>query len=173
MSKTSFIGCLLVAVCVFAAPASFAADTKIAVVKINQLLEDAPQAKAALQRLEQEFAERDRKLMDEQKAVKRIEDKLARDGAIMSESERRKLKREIVTRRRELRRELNEFRDDRAFRYNEERGKLIQVINEAISEVGKAEDFDLILYEGIAFASSRIDLTKRVLEQLKVKSQGK
>ncbi len=50
---------------------------------------------------------------------------------------------------------------------------MIQVINEAISEVGKAEDFDLILYEGIAFASSRIDLTKRVLEQLKVKSQGK
>ena len=144
-----------------------AADIKIGVVNPTRLLEEAPQAKKALGQLEAEFEARDKELMNEQKSVKGMEDKLARDGAIMSESERRKVEREIVSRKRELRRALDELREDRTFRGNEERGKLLRYVNEAITSVGKEENFDLILYEGIAFVKPDVDLTNKILERLK------
>ena len=153
---------------------SFAAaqELRIGVVNPTRLLEEAPQSKLALKRLEQEFAARDGKLMKEQKSIKGLEDKLGRDGAIMAEGERRKLERDIVSRKRELRRGYDELREDRTFRSNEERGKLLRFVNEAITKIGKEEKFDLILYEGIAYADPKVDLTKKILKRLQAESKA-
>jgi outer membrane protein len=144
-----------------------AADFKIGVVNPTAILEQAPQAKAALKRLEKEFAPRDKKAVAEQKALKKLEDKLNRDGPIMSESARRSAERDLVSRKRDLRRELDALRDDRTFRSNEERTKLLNYVNEAIKAVGKKDGYDLILYEGIAYAKPNVDLTKKILNYLK------
>jgi len=149
-----------------------AQELRIGVVNPNRLLEEAPQSKVALKRLEQEFATRNGKLLKEQKSIKGLEDKLARDGAIMAESERRKLERDIVSRRRELRRGSDELREDRTFRSNEERGKLLRFVNEAITKIGKEENFDLILYEGIAYANPKIDLTQKILKRLQAEAKA-
>ena len=103
----------------------------------------------------------------------REEEKLARDGAIMSEAARRKLERDILSRKRDLRRALDELREDRTFRSNEERGKLLRYVNDAITEVGKQEKYDLILYEGIAFANPNIDLTGMILKRLQNEAKAK
>jgi len=150
-----------------------AQDLKIGVVNPSRLLEEAPQAKVALSKLEKEFAARDNKLLKEQKAIKQDEEKLARDGAIMSEAARRKLERDILSRKRDLRRALDELREDRTFRSNEERGKLLRYVNDAITEVGKQEKYDLILYEGIAFANPNIDLTGMILKRLQNEAKAK
>lgn len=150
-----------------------AQDLKIGVVNPSRLLEEAPQAKVALNKLEKEFAARDNKLLKEQKAIKQDEEKLARDGAIMSEAERRKLERDILSRKRDLRRALDELREDRTFRSNEERGKLLRYVNDAITDVGKQEKYDLILYEGIAFANPNIDLTGMILKRLQNEAKAK
>lgn len=149
-----------------------AADLKIGVVNATRLIEDAPQAQLARDRMEKEFAQREKELTDEQKALKRLEDKLARDAAIMSENESRKMERDIVARRRELRRKLDELREDRSFRGNEERAKVYGYVNAAIKAVGKEEGFDLILYEGIAFANPAIDVTSKILERLKAENNA-
>ncbi len=149
-----------------------AQELRIGVVNPNRLLEEAPQSKMALQRLEQEFSARNSKLLKEQKSIKGLEDKLRRDGAIMAESERRKLERDIVSRKRELRRGSDELREDRTFRSNEERGRLLRFVNEAITKIGKEEKFDLILYEGIAYANPKVDLTKRILQRLKAEANA-
>lgn len=153
---------------------SFAAaqELRIGVVNPNRLLEEAPQSKLALKRLEQEFTTRDGKLMKEQKSIKGLEDKLGRDGAVMAEAERRKLERDIVSRKRELRRGYDELREDRTFRSNEERGKLLRFVNEAITKIGKEEKFDLILYEGIAYADPKVDLTKKILKRLQAEAKA-
>ncbi len=71
-----------------------AADLKIGFVNVARLLEKAPQAERAKKDLEREFKPRDTKLMNEQKAIKSMEEKLAKDEAVMSESERQKLERD-------------------------------------------------------------------------------
>lgn len=149
-----------------------AQDLRIGVVNPNRLLEEAPQSKLALKRLEQEFATRNAKLVKEQKSIKGLEDKLRRDGAIIAEAERRKLERDIVSRKRELRRGSDELREDRTFRSNEERGKLLRFVNDAITKIGKEEKFDLILYEGIAYANPKVDLTKRILKRLQAEAKA-
>jgi outer membrane protein len=150
-----------------------AQELKLGVVNPTRLLEEAPQAKLARKKLEKEFATRDNKLLSEQKAIKKEEEKLARDGAIMSESARRKLERDIISKKRELRRAFDELREDRTIRSNEERAKLLRFVNDAITTVGKQEKYDLILYEGIAFANPAIDLTGMILKRLQNEAKAK
>lgn len=144
----------------------YAQDLKLGVVKPDKLLDESVQAKNALKKLESEFITRDKKLITEQKSIRKLEEQLKRDGAIMSETKRRNLERDIQSRKRDLRRAADELREDRTFRINEERNKLLKRVNEVIMKVGKDEGFDLILYEGIAFANPAIDLTDRILKRL-------
>ena len=150
-----------------------AQEFKLGVVNPTRLLEEAPQAKLALKKLASEFATRDKKLLGEQKGIKKSEEKLARDGAIMSEGARRKLERDILGKKRDLRRAFDELREDRTIRSNEERGKLLRFVNDAITRVGKEEKYDLILYEGIAFANPAIDLTGMILKRLQNEAKAK
>ena len=140
---------------------------KIGVVNAVKVLEAAPQAEQAKKRLEKEFAARDKKLVAAQKAVKVKEDKLSKDGAIMSESELKKLQKQTLSARRELKRDQDEFRDDLNFRRNEEFGKIQRQIVQAIQKIAKDGKYDLIVGEGVIFASPKVDITKKVIEQLK------
>jgi outer membrane protein len=143
-----------------------AAELKIAVVNPNKLLEDSPQAIEANKRLKNEFQSREKKFIDEQKSIKKLEDKLNRDSAVMSESERLKLDRDIRNKRRDLRRALDEMREDRTIRTNQELKKLQGIVNQAIKDVGKEEKYDIILYEGIAYAAPDADLTDKILKRM-------
>ncbi len=142
-------------------------ELKIGAVNALRILEQSPQAEAAKKMIEKEFAPRDRKLVAKQKKVKELEDKLAKDAAIMSEAERKKLERDIVAEKRELRREQDEFREDLNFRRNEEFAKIQKDIVQAINEVAKENKYDIILGEGVIFASPRVDLSNKVIEKLK------
>lgn len=144
-----------------------AADYKIGVVNAVRVLEAAPQADVARKKLEKEFATRDRELVAAQKSLKGLEDRMVKDGAIMSETERSRLERDIVNKRRELKRDQDEFREDVNFRRNEEFGKIQRDIVEAIREVAQKEKFDLVLGEGVIFASKAVDITQNVIDHLK------
>jgi outer membrane protein len=146
---------------------ALAADYKIGVVNAVKVLEAAPQADVARKKLEKEFATRDRELVAAQKGLKGLEDRMVKDGAIMSETERSRLERDIVNKRRELKRDSDEFREDVNFRRNEEFGKIQRDIVEAIREVAKAEKYDLVLGEGVIYASKAVDLTETVIKHLK------
>ncbi len=149
-------------------PATAMAESyKIGVVNAVKVLESAPQAADAKKRLEKEFASRDKKLVAAQKAVKQKEDKLAKDGAIMSEAELKKLQKTVLAARRELKRDQDEFRDDLNFRRNEEFGKIQRQIVQAIQKIAKDGKYDLIVGEGVIFASKKVDITNQVIEQLK------
>ncbi len=147
-----------------------AEDYRIGVVNALKVLEQAPQAEEARKRLEEEFADRDRKLVATQKELKTKEDKLAQDGAIMSESERSRLERDIINARRDLKRDQDEFREDLNFRRNEEFGKIQRLVVEAIQSEGAAQKFDIILGEGVIYASGKVDITDKVVERLKSKA---
>lgn len=146
------------------------AEAKIGYVNAARLLEDTPQAEAVSKKLKQEFAAREDELVAEQKKLQRLEERLSRDGPIMSEIERRRLERDLLSRKRDLRRARDDFREDVNIRRNEEIANLLEVVQDAIEAVGREQQFDLIVYEGIAYASPRIDLTELILERLRKSS---
>ena len=144
------------------------AQLKIGFVNAGKILDQSPQAEQARQRLEKEFAPRDKALVDAQRGLRALEDKLSKESASVSESERRKLERDIRNQRREVERAQEEFREDFNIRRNEELRKLQRQIYEAIVSLSKDEGFDLIVNDGaVIFASQRADITDKVLERLK------
>ena len=77
------------------------------------------------------------------------------------------MERTILIKRREFKRIQEDSQELLTIRRNEELKKLQVVINEAITKVGKRDKYDLILYDGIAYADPRVDITEKVLEVLR------
>jgi len=139
----------------------------IAFVNTAQVLEQAPQAEAVRKTLQDEFSARDSKLQAEQKKIKALEERMARDSLTMSQEEQSKLEREILTQKRDLKRSRDEFAEDFNIRRNEELAKMQRDIATSIVALAKEKGFDLILETGVIFASERVDITKIVIERLK------
>ncbi len=167
MSKLNLILGLVIAASVAVSSNVAAADYKIGVVQAVRVLESAPQADAAKKKLESEFAGKDKSLVSKQKELKALEDRAQKDSAIMSESERARLERDVMNMRRELKRDSDEFRDDVNFRRNEEFAKIQKMIVEAIQSIAAEQKYDLVLGEGVIFASKAVDITDLVIDRLK------
>jgi outer membrane protein len=148
---------------------STAADLKIGYVNTVKVIEQAPQAKSALKRLEKEFAPRDKKLVDKRERIKNIETELEKNSLVLNDSERRGKERELLGLKRDVRRATQEFREDYNLRRNEELAALQKLVYKTIVDLAKKQKFDLILHEGTVYASEQIDITERVLENLRKK----
>jgi outer membrane protein len=143
------------------------AESKIGFVDTVKLMEEAPQANSAQSKIEAEFAPREKELVALQREIKKMEDELARDGSVMSESKRSTVERDILSKRRELKRSQEEFRDDLNIRRNEVLAQLQKDMYEAVVALAKEQKFDLILSQGVVYASDKVDITDSVLKKLK------
>jgi len=143
------------------------AATKIAFVNQQKLLEKAPQAEAARNKLQKEFAKRDKALVSMQKKIKVKTDKLDRDGAMMTPDELNKVKREVTYLRRDLERDKDAFKQDLSIRQNEELIKLQKVVLKTIVKIAEKDKYDLIVSDGVIYASKSIDVTDSILADLK------
>jgi len=148
-------------------PAS--AEIKMGVVNFQKLLEDAPQTKTAMQALENEFAPRRRELLTMQNDLKARDEKLQKEGAVMSEADRAKAEKGLRDQQREFQRKAGEFQDDASTRRNEEIGKVQRYLVTEIQGYANAQGFDLVLGEGVFFAKGPLDITANVLAVLATK----
>lgn len=168
------LGSLLLATGVGWGPLAMAQDVdgqsvstpRIGVVNTARILEQAPRAREARNRLEAEFAVRDRELIDMQRQIRVLEEQLQREADALPEEERRQLERDIVLSRRELRRAQEEFREDFNIRRNEELSKLQREVYATIVEEAKREGYDLILEAGVIYSSDEVEITDIILERL-------
>jgi outer membrane protein len=165
MKKTSML--VLLAVFLVSLSGAALSATKIAYVEVGKVLQESPQVKAVKDKIRKEFAKRDDQLVAEQKKLKKLKEKLSRDGSIMSEAERKRLERDIIARTRKLKNAQSEFQEDLALRQNEELGKLRKVIAEVIVKVAKKGGYDLVLESGVVWANDKVNITTQVLKELK------
>src|SRR6202166_910416 len=145
------------------------AETKMGFVDFQKLLEDAPQTKAAMQALENEFAPRRRELLTLQNDLKARDDKLQKEGAVMSEADRAKAEKALRDQQREFSRKAGEFQDDAGTRKNEEIGKVQRYLVSEIRTYATAQGYDLVLGEGVFSAKGPLDITANVLAVLATK----
>jgi outer membrane protein len=145
------------------------AEIKIGVVNFERLLEEAPQTKAAMQALDNEFGPRRRELMTMQNDLKAKDDKLQKEGAVMSESDRSNAEKTLRDQQREFSRKAGEFQDDASTRKNEEIGKVQRYLVQEIQTYANAQGFDLVLGQGVFFAKPALDITSQVLAVLNSK----
>lgn len=145
---------------------------RVAFVNINQIMEQSPQAEAAMRALEREFAPRDAELVAERDALQELQRRLERDMDVMGAEQRARLERDFRSRSRDFRRSQDIFQDDLNARRNEELATLQRLVHNVILELAQQEDVDLVVTErNVLFANDRIDITPRVLEALRAQSQ--
>ncbi len=148
-----------------------AADLKLGYVDAVKLFQEAPQAAQSEVMLREEFANREKELLASQTKAKELGDRLRRDEMVMSESERKKIDHELTSLSRDMRRNQEEFREDLNRRRNEEIAKVQEFIKQVIDKIGREESFDLIFFEGIAFANPKLEITSKVLTRLQTLSK--
>jgi len=171
MTRSSIAGWVACLGLALLAPVGFAqAQAKIGVVNVPKLLEEAPQAKQAMQALADEFAPRQREIVQAQNDLKAKEERLQRDGAVMAENERRTAEKELRDGQRELARKQNEYVEDLNLRRNEEIGKLQRSLLQEVQNYARGQNYDLVVGDGVLYVNESLDITAQVLSALQARA---
>lgn len=143
-----------------------AAELKVGYVQVEKILQEAPQTAESGKKLEREFGPRSQELDKLAKQIKELETALDKDSLTITDVERRGKERDVQNFKVEFQRKQRELREDINLRKNEELATLQDRINKAVQSVAKAENYDLVMYSGVAYAADKIDITDKVLKLL-------
>ena len=159
------IGLLLGALFIALSAGAQTEGLRIGVVNVTRLLEQAPQAQSAMGALQEEFAPRQRELAALQQSLQQKQETYERDGAVMGETERLNLEREIREEQRDLTREQNEYIEDLNIRRNEELGRLQRSLLQEVQTYASTAGYDLVVAD-VLYYSNAVDITDEVLRGL-------
>jgi len=158
---------------IFIASNVLAQELKIGIVDVNKILKDAPQTLSANKKLEKKFNSKTEKLKVKISSLQNDEKKYQKESLTMSDDQRDKAEKSLQQRRIDIQRNERELREDMDLRRREEIGDLQEKINITIDKIAADEKYDLILYNGIAFASNKVDITDQIIKALGGSSKSK
>jgi outer membrane protein len=145
--------------------AAQAADLKVGFVNTERVLRDSAPAKRAQAKLEKEFASRKGELDKLEKQGRDLQVTMQKESVTMTDSERRERERQLAAIDRDFQRLSREFREDLNLRRNEELASIQEKATKVVNEIADKEKYDLIFQEAV-FASSKIDITEKVIKAL-------
>ncbi|HEX3844363.1 MAG TPA: OmpH family outer membrane protein [Steroidobacteraceae bacterium] len=160
-------GVLAVAVVAVPAQAQAAGGLRIAVVNYGVLLQESPQAKAAVDSLRAEFAPKQRTLQTEASQLKAKEDTLKKNEATMTQDQRDRAELDLRERYQDLARKQTEIQDDVNTRRNELMSQLQKTLVQVVQTYAKQQRYDLVLADGVIYSDQALDITPAILSALK------
>ena len=153
-----------IAATVLAVPAM--AEIKVGVVDYARLFEESPQAKVVQDALRAEFGPRLKQLVTQENALKSKGEQMQKDVATMTPEQRSKAEKELRDAARELERKKGELNDDSNARRQEEMNKLQRSLISQVREYAKAQKYDIVIADGVIYATPTVDITGAVLASL-------
>jgi outer membrane protein len=156
--------CLLALGALSASVAS-AQEFKIGFVNTDRIFREASTAKNAQAKLEQEFAKREKDLVDLGNTIKTASDKFEREAPTLSETQRNARQKQLMEQDREFQRKRREFQEDLNTRKNEEQQVVIERANRAVKQVAESEKYDVIFQEAV-YINPKHDITDKVIKSL-------
>jgi len=144
---------------------------RFGVVNPDRVMREAPAAKAAQARLEQEFLKREKDLKDQEESLKAASDKFERDAPTLPESQRGARQRQLIDQDRDFQRKRREFQEDLNLRRSEELQKVYESAQRAIKQVAEAEKYDVILQDAV-YVNPKHDITDKVIRALNAPQAG-
>ena len=150
------------------------AQSSIGFVSLDRILREAPAAQRAQKKLEEEFSQRGQELSKTADQLKKLQGNLEKNAVTMSDSERQKREREFGDINRDFQRRQREFNEDLAQRRKEEFDGVLERTNRAVRKIAEAEKLDIVFQnEQVVWASTRIDITDKVIKALEDTRAGK
>ena len=166
MSARARLAAAALAIALAGASATAAADSyRIGVIHIERILRDSPPARAALDRIEQEFKARDTELSGREGALRNEVAQLGRDKPKLDADAGAARERELEARGRELARQRQQFAEDVRARQFEELDRLKERLDQVLTKIAHDGGYDLILQNALWVAKS-VDITDDVIKAL-------
>jgi outer membrane protein len=147
------------------------APYKVAVVNVQQVLQQSPRVAELSKKLEGQFKARQTKINDEQKALQDDLDNFKKESPTMSQKERDAKQKTIAAKRADLVKEVVEYQQD----LQKEQTKIMQGIlgdlNGIVSSMAKSSNYSLVLdSQAVIYSVDGKDITADVAKQFNSKS---
>lgn len=162
------VGSVLIALMLAISSNVFADGTKIGVVDLQKIMQTSTQMKGIQEKLEKEFKPRRDKLVAMEDGLKKDMEKFKRDTAIMSQTQRKDLEKQIVGTQQQFEREGQQYQQELSTAHNEAMEEFYNKIRAAIAKVAESEKYDLVFQKDAApFSVEKLDVTAKVMQEIK------
>jgi len=140
-------------------------EYKIGVLHVERILQQSSSAKAAHDRIEQEFKARDADIGRKEQEVRDTGAQLEKTRATLSADARTAQERTLEARTREVQRLRQVFAEDLRTRQFEELDKLKERLDRVLTRYAKERNFDLILQDAL-YVGKAVDITDDIIKAL-------
>ena len=142
------------------------AELNVVAVNINRVMLEAPKFKSANQAIDSEFKIKTDQLKSKANEIKTLQENFKRDFDTMSDDQKRVKAEEIQTKAKDFNdREktiIQEFNQKR----NEKLQELQILLSSKIQSLANEQGYDLVLTQGVAFATPAVDITDKLISRL-------
>jgi outer membrane protein len=142
------------------------AQSKVAFVNTEKILKESVLAQDAQKVLANEFSKRESALVDLAGTLKAKNDKLERDGATMSLTERQRLQSELTESDAKFQRDRRNLEEEVQARRSQLLASILERANREVIKIAEADKIDIVFQDAV-WTSSKIDITIKVLDALK------
>jgi len=140
---------------------------KIGFVSVEKILTEAPQIDAVNTAMLDRFGGKKDELKALEKEIKTMQENYKRNELVMTEDKLNELKTKIIGKMQGFKQKEATLSQEVATMRSQELAVLQKSVREIIEEIAKAENYDLILSEGVVFSDDSLDITSKVLDKMK------
>lgn len=149
------------------AGSAMAADQKIAVVNFQEVMQKIPQTAALMQILEAEFKDEKTLVAQLEKDIKYYQEKIKRDGALMSQKEKEELDVKVQGLYLDYQTKGKALQQKATERQNQETNKIIALVRQSVDSIAVKEDYDLVLaQQAVIYSKPASSITDKVIESV-------
>ena len=132
---------------------------KLGYINIDHLVSSSPQFIQANQVVIKAFQPQEKQLLTLSKQIQLSADTFNKNRKTLTQSERKTEIKKIANLERQLKQQAQALKKQLKFKNEQELSKIQDLINRVIKQVAEDQNFDLILYQEVAYASKKINIT--------------
>ena len=149
------------------AAGSVAAELKIAVLDTQRALVESEEAKSLLAQAEKELQEEQNEVTQLRDEIEALQQRLQKDGEVMSAAEQRKVTKEIEDKQIDFQFLVNKLQKEVNDRRQEILQQMVPKIDKVLKDLIELEGYDVIMERAnLRYVNSKHEITRKVTEKL-------
>lgn len=143
--------------------ADASAPMKVAIVNVQQVLQQSPRVAELSKKLESEFKNRQAKIGEGQKSLQAELEKFKKESPTMNQKDRDAMQKKIASERSDLVKQVVAYQQDLQKEQNKIMQGILSDLNGIVSSIAKNQNYNLVLdSQAVIFAADGNDITKDV-----------
>ena len=141
---------------------------KLGYINIDHLVSSSPQFIQANQVVIKAFQPQEKQLLALSKRIQLSADTFNKNSKTLTQVERKTEIKKIANLEYQLKQQAQTLKKQLKLKNEQELSKIQDLINRVIKQVAKDQNFDLILYQEVAYASKKINITPIISQKLRL-----